>query len=241
MRIHIKSSRLLATRHINLILLAAILLGATLLGACAQSPEDIVPAYISQSRFKGWSCELLVQEKSHLAAALITSSAQQQQARDSDIAGIILLGLPVGSLSGGNVAAQIARLKGERNAVERALAVNECTGAVAANAAMSPSAPAAARETAALEPEAPACGPLTVDDASRPELKAALRRYYKRHPLQRNHYGSPRGLQSIETVTVADISGNLMTLKVRYRASKVHFGVAKVEACGSNFRVLSFS
>ena len=222
---------LLAARHTSLLLLAAIPLAA-----CAQSPEDISPAYISQSRFEGWSCELLVQEKGHLTTALNSSSAQQQQARDSDIAGIILLGLPVGSLSGGNVAAQIARLKGERNAVERALVENNCTGAVAAMSSSVPS-----RETAALKPEAPACGPLTVEDASRPELKAALKRYYRRNPLQRNLYGSPVGLSSIEQVKVSDIAGNQMTVKVRYRARKVHWGVAKIEACGSNFRVLSFA
>ncbi len=209
-----------------------------LLGACAQAPEDIAPAYVSQSRFKAWTCEQLVQEQGQLASALTTSSAQQQQARDSDIAGIILLGIPVGSLSGGNVSAQIARLKGERDAVERALSLNDCAGATVA---MRSSVPAASPETSALEPETPACGPLTSADAARPELKAALRRYYKRNPLQRNFYGSPAGLKSIEKITLADISGNLMTVKVQYRARKVHFGTAKVEACGSNFKVLSFT
>ena len=29
----------------------------SLLGACAQAPEDIAAAYVSQSRFKAWTCE----------------------------------------------------------------------------------------------------------------------------------------------------------------------------------------
>ena len=48
-----------------------------ILGACAQAPENIAPAYISQARFKAWNCEQLVQEQKELASALTTASAQQ--------------------------------------------------------------------------------------------------------------------------------------------------------------------
>ena len=108
-----------------------------LLGACAQSPEDIAPAYTSEMQFKDWSCEQLAEEQGRLVMALTTASAQQQEARSNDIAGVILLGLPVASLSGSNIASQVARLKGERDAIERALTMNDCAAAVKAEAPVS--------------------------------------------------------------------------------------------------------
>ncbi len=114
------------------------LMGAAfLLGACAQSPADIAPAYTSELQFKDWSCEQLAEEQGRLVMALTTASAQQQEAHSNDIAGVILLGLPVASLSGSNIASQVARLKGERDAIERALTMNDCAAAVKAEAPVS--------------------------------------------------------------------------------------------------------
>ncbi|WP_281405000.1 hypothetical protein [Nitratireductor sp. XY-223] len=38
----------------------------------------------------------------------------------NDVVGVILIGLPVSSLSGDNIAPQIARLKGEKEAIRQA-------------------------------------------------------------------------------------------------------------------------
>jgi hypothetical protein len=43
---------------------------------------------------------------------------QQNQTRSNDIAGIILIGLPISSMSGGNIAPEIARYKGKLEAVQ---------------------------------------------------------------------------------------------------------------------------
>ena len=103
---------------------------ALVLAACAQAPEAIMPAYTSEVPYLSWTCQHLAEEVPRLNNALATASVAQQQARSNDIAGVILLGLPVGSLSGQNIAPQIARLRGEVEAVERAMRRNNCAVAI---------------------------------------------------------------------------------------------------------------
>jgi hypothetical protein len=61
-----------------------------------------------------------------LNQALATASAQQSNARSNDTVGIILIGLPVGSMSGQSIAPQIALYKGQLEAVHRASIRNSC-------------------------------------------------------------------------------------------------------------------
>ena len=62
----------------------------------------------------------------HLAEALATASVQQKNAHANDTAGVILLGLPLASMSGENIAPQIAALKGEQEAVGQAMQFGNC-------------------------------------------------------------------------------------------------------------------
>lgn len=94
---------------------------------CAQKPEAIAPAYVSQVTYQDWSCKQLAEEEIRLNEAYTTASAQQNQARSNDIAGVILIGLPVSSLSGGNVAPQIASLKGQQEAVRKTMTAKNCS------------------------------------------------------------------------------------------------------------------
>ena len=82
--------------------------------ACAKSPESISPSYISDVGYQSWSCQQLGEEQQRLGQALAVASQQQEKARTNDTVGVILLGLPVSSLSGDNIAPEIARLKGEQ-------------------------------------------------------------------------------------------------------------------------------
>ena len=93
---------------------------------CAKKPESIAPAYVSHVIYQSWTCQQLGEEQQRLAAALATSSEQQQNARTNDTVGIIFLGLPVSSMSGDNIAPQIARLKGETEAVRTASITKNC-------------------------------------------------------------------------------------------------------------------
>jgi len=77
--------------------------------------------------YRSWSCQQLGEEQNRLASALATASKQQEQARTNDIAGVIILGLPVSSMSGDNIAPEIARLKGEQEAIRRVMIVNNCS------------------------------------------------------------------------------------------------------------------
>jgi hypothetical protein len=91
-----------------------------LLTACATLPESIPPSYVSAMTYQSYSCQQLGEEQGRLGAALSTASDAQRNARSNDTLGVILLGLPVSSLSGSNQASNIGRLKGELDAVQKA-------------------------------------------------------------------------------------------------------------------------
>jgi hypothetical protein len=76
--------------------------------------------------YQGWSCSQLGQEVVRVDAALTVASEQQKKARSNDVAGVILIGLPVSSLSGDNIAPQIASLKGQKQAIEQVMITKNC-------------------------------------------------------------------------------------------------------------------
>lgn len=117
-----------------------------LAASCAKSPESIAPAYVSDRLYQGLDCDQLAEEQANLQAALSTASQAQSDARTNDIVGIVLLGLPVSTLSGGNVAYQVADLKGQIRAVQQASIRNRCSSSIAhatRNRAMTPARAAA--------------------------------------------------------------------------------------------------
>lgn len=137
-------------------LLLAALLG---IAGCAPTPESIQPAYVSEVPYQSWSCLQLGEESSRLDNALSTASAQQSTARSNDVAGVILLGLPVGSMSGQSIAPAIARYKGEKEAVNRAMIRNSCGEMMRIHP---PAAPAPSASTVpAPTPQAPVEQPAT--------------------------------------------------------------------------------
>lgn len=105
---------------------ALVLLGVGLLAACAKSPDSISASYVSEVGYQSWSCQQLGEEQLRLSAAYATAAAQQEKARTNDAVGVFLIGLPVSSMSGDNIAPEIARLKGEQEAVRRAGITKNC-------------------------------------------------------------------------------------------------------------------
>lgn len=99
---------------------------AAALGACAKSPESISPSYVSEVGYQAWSCQQLSEETLRLSSAYASAAQQQEKARTNDVVGVILIGLPVSSLSGDNIAPEIARLKGEQEAVHKAMVLKNC-------------------------------------------------------------------------------------------------------------------
>jgi hypothetical protein len=107
--------------YLNLLALSALFIGG-----CATLPEKIAPSEISDVPYMKWSCEPLSQEHPRLAAALATASDRQRGCRKKDIAGPLFIGLPVGSLTGCRKTSEIARLKGELQALQYAAMVINC-------------------------------------------------------------------------------------------------------------------
>jgi hypothetical protein len=100
---------------------------AMLATACAKDPESIAPAYVSEVGYQSYSCKQLAQEQQRLTEAYTVAEAQQKKARSNDIAGVILIGLPVSSMSGDNIAPQIANLKGQQEAVRKSMIAKDCS------------------------------------------------------------------------------------------------------------------
>ena len=99
------------------------------LSACAQKPETVAPAYVSPTTYLSFNCSQLSAEAQRVDAAYATAAAAQNKARSNDTVGVIFLGLPVSTLSGGNVADQIASLKGQKNTLQQTQIQKGCLGA----------------------------------------------------------------------------------------------------------------
>jgi len=96
------------------------------LSSCATKPEAVPPSYVSHMGYMDFNCKQLGQEQARLIAALSSASDAQRRARSNDTVGVIFLGLPVSSLSGSNQASNIGRLKGELEAIQKAMVAKGC-------------------------------------------------------------------------------------------------------------------
>ena len=87
------------------------------IAACAKGPDSIAPVSMGNA-YAGIACQ---QARSDLIAerqTLDALSAKQKGAVAGDAIGVFLIGVPVSSLSGGNVAGSIAASKGKVIALE---------------------------------------------------------------------------------------------------------------------------
>ena len=86
--------------------------------ACAKQPENIPAADIGPNPYLSFSCKSLAQEKLNLSQSLENLSAAQKNAASGDTVGVLLLGLPVSSMSGNDKETAIAVTKGRIQATE---------------------------------------------------------------------------------------------------------------------------
>lgn len=96
------------------------------LAGCATKPENITPQYVSSVQYQDLSCKQLGAELARTEEALTVASGEQNKARSNDTLGVLLLGIPVSSLSGSNKAAYIAQLKGQIEAMSKTAIRNDC-------------------------------------------------------------------------------------------------------------------
>ena len=101
-------------------------LAMTMLAGCAKAPESIAPSYVSEVPYQSYTCTQLGQERARLEQAYATTAKAQNDARTGDAWGVFLLGMPTSSLSGGNVAAEVASLKGQMVAVDKSIITKNC-------------------------------------------------------------------------------------------------------------------
>jgi hypothetical protein len=102
-----------------------------LLAGCATNPKDIAPAYVSPIAYQGLTCDQLAQEAQRVSYAAATATGRQndQSGRDAvaTTVGVVLFWPALFFIGGdkGN-AAEIARLKGEMQAIEQANIAKNC-------------------------------------------------------------------------------------------------------------------
>ena len=90
---------------------------------CAQRAANIAPAHISAAKYADWDCKRLLDEKTFVDNALPKASSQQDAAADSDAMMVFLIGVPT---SGGGIKSEVARLKGEQEALRNVIRDKDC-------------------------------------------------------------------------------------------------------------------
>jgi hypothetical protein len=111
--------------------LVCVIASTLALGGCATSSDKITASYVSPMQYENWNCRQLTEEAqriSHHAAA--AAGAQDSQATKDAVAttvGVIVF-WPALFLIGGDkqAAAELARLKGEMDAIEQASIRKRC-------------------------------------------------------------------------------------------------------------------
>lgn len=101
----------------------AVLAACVALSGCAQKAANIEPSAISTSKYSSWSCSQLVREKAFTDTALIRKSSAQDKAAQNDAVMVFLIGVPT---SGGGIPGEVARLKGEQEAIRKAIIMKRC-------------------------------------------------------------------------------------------------------------------
>jgi len=104
---------------------------AATVSGCATSPKDIAPSYVSPILYQNLSCDQLAQEAARVsqAAAVATGAQQAQAGKDATMMGVgLVLFWPSLLFIGGDKgnATEVARLKGEMQAIEQANISKNC-------------------------------------------------------------------------------------------------------------------
>lgn len=94
--------------------------------SCAERPENIAAADIGSDVYRGQTCSQLAERKLHYTQQLETLSADQNRAANGDTWGVILLGLPMSSMSGNDRETEIAVTRGHLNEIETARQARSC-------------------------------------------------------------------------------------------------------------------
>lgn len=103
-------------------LLAAALIVVT---GCANRPESIRASHVSHEKYTQLECPALTTKLADTRAELDKYSKMQDSKANGDAFGVFLLGIPFSKLSGDHEG-DVARLKGEVEAIDTAQVKNKC-------------------------------------------------------------------------------------------------------------------
>lgn len=99
---------------------------ALTVAGCATAPENISASYVSAVPYQGLSCDEIQTEAARVEQALTVASEQQRKARNRDTLGVIMLGMPVASISNSDQTVQVGQLKGQQQVLSQVAASRGC-------------------------------------------------------------------------------------------------------------------
>lgn len=92
---------------------------ALVLSGCATRADSVAPVSISASEYSTLGCNESRAQRDVAQQKADALAKRQDNAATADAAAVFLVGLPLGSVFGGNVAGALAQAKGEALALER--------------------------------------------------------------------------------------------------------------------------
>lgn len=95
------------------------------LTSCANRPESIRASHVSHEKFVHLECTQLATKMTDTRVELDKYSKMQDSKANGDALGVFLLGIPFSKLSGDHES-DVARLKGEVEAIDTAQVKNKC-------------------------------------------------------------------------------------------------------------------
>ena len=96
-----------------------------LVTACASRPESISASYVSHEKYIAGDCVRLATQMGDARAELAKVSAMQDSKATGDAWGVFLILVPISKLTGDH-AGDVAKWKGEVEAIETAQIKNKC-------------------------------------------------------------------------------------------------------------------
>ena len=103
----------------------ASLVSLVLVSACASRPESISASYVSHEKYLDGDCTRLATQMTDARAELAKVSAKQDTNANWDAVGVFLVLIPFSKLSGDH-AGEVAKWKGEVEAIDTAQIKNKC-------------------------------------------------------------------------------------------------------------------
>lgn len=108
----------------------AIVLTAFFVTACATPPDKISASYVSPLQYSAYSCDQIKQELLRVNRRVVeVTGAQQKHANNDAVAmgvGLVLFWPALFFLAGGDKKEELARLKGEYDALEQTAIQKDC-------------------------------------------------------------------------------------------------------------------